>query len=176
VGGGIHDIIRRFYAEMFPGGVFVDKTPGPVAIRGIPLIRATFPDAKIVLTKRGGLETVNSYTKKFNSDIVTACKIWNACMEATIWAQENCPGILIIEQFDMTNQPEEVARKLCDYLGVPSEVEHIMQFLRQNEQQKSSSHDASKPLTLADLSWTAEDKEVFRRLCGETMQRMSYPM
>lgn len=172
----IHDFVRNFYAELYPSGAFVDKTPGAHAIRGIPLIRAVFPEAKIVITKRGGIETVNSFRKKFSMSIASASKIWTSCMEAILWAQENVENVHIIEQFDMTNASEAVAANLCAYLGHTEKTAEVVQFFRETERQKTSDHDSSKPMTLADVPWSLQEQRVFLRLSGDMMRRMAYPL
>jgi hypothetical protein len=42
--------------------------------------------------------------------------------------------------------------------------------------QRSATHDMARPLTLAAAPWTAAEKDVFARVCGDTMRRLSYPM
>ena len=172
----LHGFVRGFYAGLYPHGGFVDKTPGAPAIRGIPLIRAVFPDARILITKRGGVETVTSHRRKFDSSIVAACRAWTACMDAILWAEANCKDVQVIEQHDMTNRPDVVAEAICTHLGQPRRARQVARFLQENEKQRSSTHDASRALTLADVPWTAEDKETFARLCGDMMRRLDYPM
>ncbi|MBY0330142.1 MAG: sulfotransferase [Acetobacteraceae bacterium] len=172
----VHAFVREFYAGLYPGGAFIDKTPGPRAIHGIPVIRAIFPDARVVITKRGGIETVDSFRRKFNMPVGAASKTWTACMRAILWAQENCEDVHVVEQFDMANRTDEVAAALCAYLGQPEKTPQVARFLRENEKQASSSHDRSRPLTLGDGAWSAEEKDVFLRVSGDMMQRLSYPI
>jgi hypothetical protein len=63
----IIDYARAFYQNAHPDGSFVDKTPGAEAILGAILIREIFPRSRIILTRRTGIEVVQSVQKKFDT-------------------------------------------------------------------------------------------------------------
>src|SRR5689334_17947833 len=78
----IIEYIRQFYVEKYPQGSWVDKTPGAEALVGAPLIRETFPSAKVICTKRNGIEVVQSFRVKFSAEFSAACQAWSLSMNA----------------------------------------------------------------------------------------------
>src|SRR5439155_1883997 len=105
--------------QKYPQGSWVDKTPGAEALVGAPLIRETFPSAKLICTKRAGIEVVQSFRQKFSSEFEAACQAWALSMNALLKVRGSYPDILEIDQFDMTNAPDAVAERVTDYLGAP---------------------------------------------------------
>jgi len=174
----IHDFVRAFYADLYPHPRrgWIDKTPGPGAIAGIPVIRAIFPDARIVITKRGGLETVDSHMKKFKKGIAAASKVWARSMDRIILAEQAGQDLLVVDQYDIGNSPDAVAAKLAQYLGQPDKAAEIAEFFRTKEPQKSTETDRARRPLLADMNWSDADKEAFAAAAGETMARAGYPM
>src|SRR4030088_1094132 len=80
----ILDYIRTFYQSAYPTSCWVDKTPGDEAIFGAPLIRQAFPLAKLICTKRSGVEVVESFRAKFSAPFETACHAWAGAMSALL--------------------------------------------------------------------------------------------
>jgi hypothetical protein len=174
----LHDFVRAFYADLYPHPRrgWIDKTPGPGAIAGIPLIRAIFPDARIVITRRGGLETVDSHAKKFKKGIPAASRVWARSMERILAAEQTAPDVLIVDQYEIGNSPDEVAARMAAYLGQPDKAAAIAEFFRTKEPQKSTETNRARRPLLADMSWSDADKEAFAAAAGETMARAGYPM
>src|SRR5207245_2786036 len=52
---------RDFYLRHFPEGTWVDKTPSPSGIYALPLAESAFPDARLIVTRRNGIEAVASH-------------------------------------------------------------------------------------------------------------------
>jgi hypothetical protein len=142
------DYLRNFYGQHYPAGSWVDKTPGADAILSTSLILETFPDARIILTRRGGIEAVQSFRAKFSGPFANACHSWRHCMEALVRVTAEQPSVLVIDQFDLakTRQPERTSRHAWD-----------------------------TRLTLAATDWTDDEKRTFTELCGDMMQKLEYP-
>ncbi len=168
--------LRAFYAQQFPRGTWLDKTPGAEAILATPLIRAAFPGSKIIATKRTGVEVVRSFGAKFATGFEENCRAWTGCMGALQQTVERFPDILLIDQFDIANQPAEVAGRIAEYLEQPEKTSELGAFLRETEISRSSTHSWQNRMTLADVDWGAHGKEMFERLCGPTMHRFGYPL
>jgi hypothetical protein len=174
---GLAEIPRRFYAERFPGGSFRDKTPGPAMIEGASFIHEIFPEAKIVVTMRTGIEQVESFRRKFNeSGLRKPCRIWTATMRAIERLQAEVPQALVIDQFDFTNAPEAVAQRICALLGQPERTGEVAAFFLTERMQQKSTHDWSRRQTLADTGWSEAEQAEFREECGALMERFGYPM
>ena len=168
--------IKGFYAQKYPQASWVDKTPGAEALVGAPLIQETFPSAKVICTKRSGIEVVQSFRAKFSSDFAFACRAWAESMNALLKIRESCPNLLEVDQFDMTNAPNEVARQITDYLDVPEKRQALADFFQDKRTDQLSSHDWHRRLTVADCGWSDEDSALFTDTCGELMQRLHYPL
>jgi sulfotransferase family protein len=168
--------IRTFYARKYPEAQWVDKTPGDEAILGAPLIQETFPSAKVICTRRTGIEVVQSFRAKFSSQFAEACQAWALSMNALLKSRESCPHLLEVDQFDMTNAPEEVARAMTDYLGAPERWRAMAEFFRHQRTDRLSSHDWSQRLTLRNTDWSDEERTLFVAACGELMQKFDYPL
>jgi hypothetical protein len=168
--------IRCFYAENYPDGRFVDKTPGAEAITGVRLIRDAFPAARIIITRRTGIEVVQSVQRKFSTDFEAACQLWSSCMTAMEMVRPDLSDVLEIDQFDLTNSPEAVSKQMSAYLGFPKESATLARFFVERRTDQSSEHDWRRRLSLDEVSWTEKQKATFIRICGEHMKTFSYPM
>jgi Sulfotransferase family len=176
--GLLHDYVRQFFADAYPGGNFVDKTPGPPA--GVPFILTLFPDARILLTRRTGIEVVNSHRAKFSAQFELACRLWTRAMADMLALREQPPEIrqalLEQDQFDLTNDAERSAALIAEHLGQPEKASELARFFVERRVQQSSSHDWVKRLTLAETGWSETDCATFVRECGPMMETLGYPM
>lgn len=170
------DYIRHFYDEVFAGGGFVDKTPGAEAIAGAALIREAFPEALIIITRRNGIEKVQSHVRKFHSDFEQACLAWTACMQAIEEVRPVVPDLLEIEHRDLVTAPEQVANRLAFRLRRPDRAGALADFLRNNRIDSLSQQGWGQPLTLGSVDWDEAGKQIFRRICGPAMQRFGYTL
>jgi Sulfotransferase family len=135
------EYIRGFYGQKYPEGSWVDKTPGAEALVGAPLIREAFPSAKLICTTRNGIEVVQSFRAKFSSEFTPACQAWALAMNALLRARESSSDMLEIDQFDMTNAPDELATRMTDYLRATEKTQALAEFFRAKRTDQLSSHD-----------------------------------
>lgn len=174
--GAIYDNIRKFYADTYGDGGFADKTPSDEAIYGVSVIPAIFPDARIIMTRRSGVEVVESYRKKFSAGFRDACENWVRVMNGIKRARTMSIPILEVDQFDFTNDTATVATRIAEYLGRPDRAAALALFLATSREDKLSSHDWSRRMTLADAPWSDEEKAMFRDICGPMMATFGYDM
>ncbi len=174
----LRDNLVAFYNQQFPGGSWVDKSPGAYSIGTIPLIREWFPDARCIVTMRTGIEVVVSAQAKFGIDqeFLNACEAWDFGAQAILAARAAPAGTLFIDQFDMTNNTEQLAHAIATFLNRPSRAADAAAFLRTERIGKLSEHDWSRRLTLEDVPWTRQQKAMFVTICGASMKAMGYPM
>jgi hypothetical protein len=168
--------IRDLYSKAYKSDSFVDKTPGAEAIRGCGLILGAFPDARIIMTRRNGIEVVKSFQSKFGTSFEDACRAWSQCALASAQIRDAHPDILEIDQYDLTNAPEETALKIAEHLDRPEKAKELAMFFATRRVEKLSDHDWRRRLTLADVDWPEEAKETFRRICGEQMHELGYAL
>src|SRR5579871_5315900 len=96
------EFTRDFYLRHFPTGAWVDKTPSPSGIYALPLAEVAFPDARLIATKRNGIEAVASHVKKFRCSFETACTVWVSAMKGLMTIAPRCHNLLIVDQFDFS--------------------------------------------------------------------------
>jgi len=172
----LQDFIRRFYKNTYNRDSFVDKTPGAESIRAAGFILETFPEAKIIVMRRTGIEVVQSYRQKFNAEFVNACRAWVDCMSAITLTRANCPGILEIDQYDLTNAPEATGKRIAEYVGLPDRAAALASFFSERRVEQSSEHDWRERLTMEKAGLSEAERAQFTEICGPTMKAFGYPM
>lgn len=168
--------IRAFYEKHYGPDGWVDKTPGAEAILGGPLIRTAFPDARIIVTRRTGIEVIQSYRRKFDAGFEDSCRAWSQCMTSIMRLREMRVPILEVDQYDFTNHPAEVGEAIATHLGQPARATALGEFLGERRAEQSSHHDWTRRLTLADVDWSDAERAAFLQICGDTMDQFDYPM
>lgn len=171
----IIDHVRNEYSRIFRPGSFVDKTPGAEAIAGIPLIRDCFPDARIFLMRRSGIEVVQSHIQKFNAEFEDACRAWASSMAAILEVQRAGTDALLLDQHDLASAPEATATEIATYMGFPEKAQQLASFFADNKVDRISQHGWGTQLALADVAWSDQQKAVFQEICGGYMRAFGYP-
>ena len=173
---GFHEYIRIFYKKVYQSNGFVDKTPGAAALRTSDFVFGAFPDAKVILMQRNGIEVVVSHQRKFRSDFEAACQAWVSVAHAARQYLERHPSTLVIDQFDLTNKSEEVSARLAQFLDRPDIEDKLVSFFSARRVGQHSSHDWTRRLLLSDTDWNEDQKLVFRMTCGDQMTALGYEM
>lgn len=168
--------LEIFYSIQYPAGSFVDKTPGSDAINGVALILSVFPDAKIIVTKRTGVEVVSSFSKKFTLSFSDSCVAWSNCMKAISRIVQQHPGVILIDQFDIANNPHEVAEKICLGFGRQEKTSELALYFQKNETDRKSTHSWDTRLTSVHAGWTDEEIAAFSKICGDQMRQFGYEL
>ena len=168
--------LRDFYDRMYSDGSFVDKTPGAEAIAGIPLIQEAFPEARIIVTRRTGIEVVQSHVRKFGVGVADACHAWSASMEAIRRVRLTSAGLLEIDQHELAKAPSVSSAQIAAYLRFPEKAAELAAFIAANPIDRFSDHDWNERLRLADVAWTEQEKGIFTEICGGQMDEFGYPM
>ncbi len=172
----LFEYFRRFYHARYPAGRWVDKTPGGEAVFGLPLIEAIFPDARLIAAKRNGIEVVTSHIKKFRTPFEAACRTWTHAMKGIIHARTTCLNLLEVDQFYFQNHTAEVSRNIADHLGEIDRAEDLSEYFKTRRVQHSSTHDPQRRLKLADTDWSTNEIKIFKRVCGDMMERFEYEL
>jgi len=166
--------IRHFYSENFPQGSWIDKTPSDEAVFGLPLIESVFPDARLIATKRNGIEVVTSHVKKFNSSFNEACLSWVNAMKGLVHARQGCRHLLEVDQYEFLNAPEEVSRRIAIHLNAADRAEQLANYFANHRVEQSSVLGTKDRVRLADTNWSNDEKELFKQHCGKTMEAFGY--
>jgi hypothetical protein len=168
--------VREFYAASYAGGSWIDKTPNGEAVLALPMVERAFPDARLIVTKRNGIEVVTSHLKKFNASFEHACGIWAHSMDALLKVRSACKNLLVVDQFDFSNHSDRVAEEIANHIGVPEKTDALAQYLRNQRVEHSSAHDWRCRLRLDNTSWTDRQKDLFKDRCGNAMAVLGYEL
>ncbi len=162
------DLIRRFYREQFEGGPFVDKTPGLEALVGVPVVKQVFPDAKLVVTTRSGVEVVESYRRKFKAGFAEACLEFARCAKKIDELRETTPEALFLDQNELRATPDLAARRLADHVGQSDQAEALAKFFRESREDMHSDPTAwDNPPTIETIGWSDEERAIYVRALAE---------
>ena len=172
----LFDRIRQFYGDQFGDRGWVDKTPSDEAVYSAGLIRRVFPDARIIVTNRNGIEVVESYRRKFNASFEDAARNWASVMRGVEKLTAANPDILVVDQFDFTNNAGAAGGRIAEYLGRPELGGEVAAFLQSNREDKLSGHDWSRRVTLDDVDWSEKDCATFVEICGTQMEQAGFAL
>lgn len=155
--------LQQFYYTQFKGEAFVDKTPGLEALVGAPFIREAFPLAKIIVMKRNGIETIESYRLKFGATFTEAFNEWAACARQTEILKHTLVDTLFIDQIDLRTRPDIIADKISLFLSKRYLSDELAKFFQKSRCDVSLRESIwSKELSLQDVAWSENEKSLYR--------------
>jgi hypothetical protein len=147
-------------------------------IEAIPSILQLYPDAYFIFAKRRGLENVLSRQKKFpDMPFVAYCKDWSASMNMWLKVKESIPSSqrLEIDQYDLAHHPLKVVTKLQKMLQLPDDYKNrLLEFFKTQKVERTA--DDWLAVSIDELKWTSEEKSIFLKECGETLNLYGYSL
>jgi len=170
----VYEVVRATYADLYGDQNFAAKTPTIDAIRATPWLHKVWPNVKIVFCRRRGLENVQSKRIKFPGlSFTTACAEWRDCMLEWHEIRSRVPTYCEIDQFEIAHAPVATAKRLGSYLGFSDEeIKVLGDFFEQRFPERSGAD--YEPLAIDEMTWTAEERAEFRRVCDSVMQTYGY--
>ena len=170
---GILRTVREYYAHEFPEGRWVDKTPSPAAVRTVPLIYKLFPDARVICTRRTGLEVVQSAMIKFGMDIGGACATWLGPMHALMELRAKQVPLLEVEHRELLECSPSVTARLAAHIGQLEKAQSFTEFVRDRVIEATSAR-PTRYERLDEMPWTDEQKQYFQTHCSVEMRTFGY--
>ena len=165
---------KRAYFFAHGSASFIDKTPGVLMISAAPFLLECFPAAKMINIRRNGISNVLSRMAKFGGAFERHCADWAAALNEWTKVRSQLPHYLELRQEDMLSNPDLVAKHLAEYLQVPRLEDGIRESLRSGSRERTGAGLGRE--TLAETGWSPEQINMFRRLCGRTMEEFGYPL
>ncbi|CAA9359535.1 MAG: hypothetical protein AVDCRST_MAG93-7572, partial [uncultured Chloroflexia bacterium] len=194
--------INALYTNRSQGRRWIDKTPIYTLMADV--LAAMFPDAFFVHILRDGRRVVQSmahFLNRFNIDHVAdvldadmeerafilpwginfrgACRTWslyaNTAMDFCARHPTRC---LTVINEELVADPQKGFRDIFDFVGVPPE-EAPVDLFQGRRVNSSFSQPSTKPLSINELSepwneWTLDQKDVFLREAGQTLQKYGF--
>jgi hypothetical protein len=174
---GYVDALLSLHKKTYGSKSFIDKTPGPEAIRAALSLKAQMPSAKFIFMKRRGIENVQSQLRRFaGCSFEVACSTWARPMRQWLEVRESlAPNCMEVDQADLDREPAMVAAQLCDFIGrgAPEAVE---KFLRERFPEKTKAGDYGDYIALGNTGWDDTQMQLFSEICGEMMGAYGYAM
>jgi hypothetical protein len=147
---------------------------------------ALYPEARFVYIVRNGVDVVQSRTKfpVFSGQpFEQHCEFWVQAARKFDYLRQ-WDRCIEVRQEQLLSEPEAVFARICRHLGTddhPAPAEYVRTTLVHSRGDVSTQVgvDVRKSLTERAPShetWTAEQRETFRRICGPDMERLGYAM
>ncbi|GMQ47916.1 sulfotransferase [Vibrio sp. 10N] len=176
-------MVREIYRRHYGDTVYVDKTPGIPMLNSLEFAFDVWPNAKVIFCKRRGIENVQSRLIKFpNVPFEHHVKQWRQTF--IIWRRTQAllssklkrnDWFFELEQYELANKPEPTIRQLSEFLNWNNmKFSRALNAVLGKRPQQTSQSDRAK--SLADMSWTEENKSIFSTVCSEEMARQGYSL
>jgi hypothetical protein len=163
---------RSAYFHMHGSASFLDKTPGVPMIAAATFLLECFPDSRFIFLRRHPVANIRSRLVKFGGHFEEHCRDWAAAMNEWLRVRTKLPHYVEIQQEEMLEAPERVARLIADYVRVPQAADRICESLKTDRLEQTGAG-AGKTDRL-QAGWTAEQVSAFDRICGPAMRAFGY--
>ena len=175
-------VIAQGFAQLmrglYPSGCWMDKTPGPDMTRAAPSLRQVWPEARFIHMRRRGIENVNSRRRKFpGRSFREHCDDWIESVTAWESARPLLAGVALeVDQLVLAREPDRVVQVLAPFLSLDANEEGRLRQALATDRPERTSPVFGRPLALADLSWSTEERGLFHDVCGTVMQKLGYAL
>ena len=163
---------KRAYYYLHGSASFVDKTPGIKMISAAPFLNQCFPGSRFIFLRRNPVNNIMSRMAKFGGSFDNHCMDWTGAMNAWLKARPQLPHYLEIQQEDMIESPERVAKALAEYISVPESADRISQSLKTESMERTGAG-VGQSASLR-TGWTLDQVAAFERICGPVMRIYGY--
>ena len=166
------DAAKSAYFYMHGSASFVDKTPGVKMITAAPFLNECFPESRFVFQRRNPVANVLSRMVKFGGSFEAHCRDWAGAMNEWLKIRALLPHYVEIQQEDMLEAPDLVAKMLAEYIGLPGCADGICQSLKTDSLERTGAGVGQTDRLRTD--WTPDQVAVFERICGPMMRAFGY--
>jgi hypothetical protein len=163
---------RSAYFHMHGSASFVDKTPGVPMIAAAPFLVECFPGSRFIFLRRNPVANIRSRLVKFGGNFEEHCRDWAAAMSEWMRVRALLPHYVEVQQEDMLEAPERIARVITDYIGIPEAAERIRESLKTDRLEQTGA--GAGQTDRLQAGWTAEQVLAFDRICGPAMRAFGY--
>lgn len=176
------------YAAKNGKKLYGDKTPGSVT--QIEMLAELFPEAKFVHIIRDGRAVALSYLERPEwgpETMAEAANHWKNRVRRGRAAGRaiGAERYMEVRYEDVVADPEAVARRVCDFLGLEFE-EGMLRYHERSKAFIESTKDPeafknlSKPITAGLRDWDEEisrdDRRLFEAVAGDLLEELGYPV
>jgi hypothetical protein len=162
--------------EVFPGGYWLDKTPGASMIQAVPMLLRIWPEARFVFMRRRAIENLASRGRKFPKEgFDNACRRWADCLAAWEQVRGGLGGRAVeVDWLLMAREPARVAEAVGRLLDLdPDEQRRFRQALQVDLPERTSDRFA-EVLDGLPPDMDAEQQRLFTAISLPWMERAGY--
>ena len=169
--------------DSVPSGIRAASAFSSIQVEWAEVAERLLPGLQWVLVIRNGIEVVESRRRHWNlaqHSFESHCRAWAAARRMFDWLEQRHNGFIVRhEQLLDRDGRERCMRDLQRHLGL-EHSEACCEFV-QNNRVSSRVVGAVDDGDLKSRSapwthWTDEERVAFERICGETCQRLRYPL
>ncbi len=173
---GIASLFTAATRQLFPEGLWLDKTPGPDLTRLAPRLAQIWPNARFIFMRRRAMENLASRRRKYpDNTLREGCRLWASAMDA--WAEVR-PALagraLELDQLCVAQTPAAAAAEIGALLGLDAGVVERLGAKFAEHRPEQTSDDLTAALDATDLDWTPEQWDSFDEICGGWMKHYNY--
>ncbi|MFA5242694.1 MAG: sulfotransferase [Sulfuricella sp.] len=143
-----------------------------------------YPSAKFILIHRNGINVVHSRTQfpGFRDlDFRSQCEEWAHSENHFAYLFEH-ESAIVIKHEDLIEDPHAVFQKICKHLGIEYDP-RTAKFTSTHQVHPLATVGTSENVDVKEVmsqrgsvyeSWSIEQRQIFREVCSEAMDRMGY--
>jgi hypothetical protein len=163
--------------QIFPEGLWLDKTPSVNMIHLAPVFQKIWPQARFIFMKRRGIENIMSRQRKFAYDFSQNCREWKMAMEAWLGVREMVAGAALeLDQHFMATNPGEAAAAIGGLLALSATDTGRLGVALGTLRPQRTGKAFTETLSLAETGWSATEMQIFDEICGSVMAKYGYSM
>ncbi len=163
---------KSAYFYMHGSASFVDKTPGVKMIAAAPFLNECFAGSRFVFQRRNPVANVLSRMAKFGGSFEAHCRDWAGAMNEWLKIRALLPHYVEIQQEDMLDAPDRVARTLAEYIGLSECADRISESLKTDSLERTGAGAGQTDRLRA--GWTPDQVAAFEKHCGPAMRAFGY--
>ena len=144
-----------------------------------------FPDIKLIYIFRNGVDVVHSRSRfkgMSKNSFEENCQNWAYHVEKYDYLKDMEQAIQL-RQEDVARDPDSVFKRVQEFIGLPFH-EGPAQFAKStliHSLDKKTQQDVDVEQVFRDreppyTSWTGEQRDIFKEICGEGMHKLAYPI
>ena len=175
------------FASRANGARWIDSTPGHTLM--LPALLHLFPSASFLHIVRDGRAVVSSmmssgFTAPWAFDFAAACRTWvHYVKRGRATARTNPDRILEVRHEVLTRRPRSELKRVFAFLGEQPSVRSVEFITTKRINSSYGNRDAGDIRTAKDPAagprrpwdrWTAEEKDTFAEIAGNTMSEFGY--
>ena len=178
---------EALFASQAAGARWIDATPGHTLM--VPALLRLFPSASLLHIVRDGRAVVSSmmssgFDVHWVSDFAEACRAWVHYVRKGREAAGKHPGrILEVRHERLVKRPRSELKRIFAFLGEPPSERSVEFIATKRINSSYGNRDAGDIRTPRDPAagpkrpwdrWTAEERDTFAEIAGNTMSELGY--